>query len=289
MSYALLLLLCHGLAWADDISWQVSSDSSAWVGSELNVRYRAQMAPGLTLEPDVLSSATTDFLVLKTAALSDGTWQWTLLPLGEGNLSFTSRWRLNNNAIVAPAVSLAVKTPGITPESEITDIKEPLAARRALWPWLLCAVLGALGWEAWKRWKNRPVADNGALTPQTPALAVEVQAENALRELLRSGLWEQALYADFYLRLTDILRDYLEARYQEPATAMTSQEVSRLVKSKTSDLTTATSVREILSRADLVKFARIKPQENEGTRDVETVRAIIAATTPIVADATSSP
>jgi UDP-glucose 6-dehydrogenase len=85
------------------------------------------------------------------------------------------------------------------------------------------------------------------------------------------------------------LRDYLEARYQEPATAMTSQEVSRLVKSKTSDLTTATSVREILSRADLVKFARIKPQENEGTRDVETVRAIIAATTPIVADATSSP
>jgi hypothetical protein len=97
--------------------------------------------------------------------------------------------------------------------------------------------------------------------------------------LLASGLWEKSQPA-YYLRLTDILRVYLEARYAKPVTAMTSVEVERLVKARAQDLQVGGAVRELLSRADLVKFARAKPGADEGARDAELARSVVKATTP---------
>jgi hypothetical protein len=81
----------------------------------------------------------------------------------------------------------------------------------------------------------------------------------------------------------------LEARYGEPATAMTSVEVARLVKAHEPDLRAAATAREVLSRADLVKFARSKPDAAEGPDDVGRVRALVHATTPSFHDAASAP
>ncbi|HEX4047786.1 MAG TPA: hypothetical protein VH309_08130, partial [Elusimicrobiota bacterium] len=76
------------------------------------------------------------------------------------------------------------------------------------------------------------------------------------------------------------LRVYLEARYGEPATAMTSVEVARLVKSKQPDLKASAIARELLQRADLVKFARIKPGPDDGPNDSRSVLDLVRTTTP---------
>jgi len=261
-------------------SWEVAAATSALVGAETVVVYKPSVAPGARLAPDALASATTDFAVLKAEGRPDGTWAWTLLPLDEGRKSFVARWTLDGAPAAAPAALLPVSTPKVGGDADIEDIKGPIAARRALWPWLLAALLGALAWEAWRRWRAWRASRPETAAPPAPPVAPEETAERALAELAASGLWPRGEHAAYYLKLTDILRVYLEARWGRPATAMTSAEVARLVKREHADLATSAAVRDLLQRADLVKFARIKPAEAEGPADAELVRGVVRATTP---------
>ena len=276
----ILALMLAGNAAAANVSWSVAGDTSALVGSEARIVYRPAMPSGTKLEPDLLASGTTSFAVIKAEAEKDGSWTWTVLPLDEGMLLFTSRWKLDGKDAAAPPVALAVRAPAVPKDADIVDIKGPLAARRAWWPWLLAAALGALAWEAWRRWRTRPAAPGEAPAPAEPPLAPEVAAERALAALTAEGLWERGEHAAYYLRLTEILRAYLEARYGEPATAMTSVEVARLVKAKQPDLKAAAIVRELLQRADLVKFARIKAGPDDGPNDARSLLEVVRATTP---------
>ena len=276
----ILALMLAGNAAAADVTWTVAGDTSALVGSETRIVYRPTVTPvGTKLEPDVLASATTSFAIVKAEAEKDGSWSWTVLPLDEGKLLFVSRWKLDGQAAAAPSVSLSARAPGVPKDADIVDIKGPIAGRRAWWPWLLAAALGALAWEAWRRWKARPRPEGGSAEPVEPPIPPEVAAERALAALAADGIWERGEHAAFYLRLTDILRVYLEARYGEPATAMTSVEVARLVKAKQPDLKISAAVRELLQRADLVKFARFKPAADEGPTDAVRVLEIVRATT----------
>ena len=277
----LLALPLAGKASAADVSWTVVGDTSALVGTETRIVYRPTVTPvGTKLEPDVLASATTSFAVVRAEPEKDGSWSWTVLALDEGKLLFTSRWKLDGQAAAAPPVALAARAPAVPKDADIGDIKGPLAARRAWWPWLLAAALGALAWEAWRRWKSRARPEGAADEPLEPPVPPEVAVELALAELAASQLWERGEHAAYYLKLTDILRAYLEARYGEPAMAMTSVEVARLVKAKQPDLKISGAVRELLQRADLVKFARFKPAADEGPNDAAKVLEIVRATTP---------
>ena len=123
-------------------------------------------------------------------------------------------------------------------DADISDIVGPIKARPALWPWLLAVALLGAGAYAWKRWKSRRLAPDGTPLPSAPVLPPEVIAARAITELRASGLWEND-QAAYYLRLTGILRAYLEARYGEPVTAMTSVEVERLVKARAQSLSSA--------------------------------------------------
>lgn len=256
--------------------WNISSSSVAVVAAESVFVYRGAPAG---LKADAAGSSTSDVIVVK-AEEKDGAWSWSLLPLSTGPISFTARYlAADGSFITAPSVSFAVTSTGLADEEDISDIKEPLKARPALWPWLLAAVLGSLAWYGWRRWKNRRLAPDGTPIPTEPALPPEIVAERAIAELRGSGLWETDQIA-YYARLTDILRQYLESRYGQPVTAMTSVEVERLVKARAQSLQTGGAVRELLSRADLVKFAKAQPGAKEGPEDADLALAVIKATTP---------
>lgn len=210
-----------------------------------------------------LPASTTDFIVVKAEA-KDGAYAVTVLPLAPGMLDFGG-------------TPVEVVEPELSDDADIADIKPPLAARPALWPWLLLALLAAAAWYARRQWRRRQGATPAA--PAEPPVPLEFRIERRLAALEASGLWENGRHGDYYLGLTEILRAYLEERWAVPATAMTSGEVARLVKAR-ADLATAATVRELLERADLVKFARLKPGAQDGPNDVERVRRFVFATSP---------
>jgi hypothetical protein len=141
-------------------------------------------------------------------------------------------------------------------------------------------LFGAAVWEAWRRWRARPAAALAG-PPPAPPEPPDVAALKALDALSASGLWDRGEYPAYYLSLTDIFRRYLEGRYGDPATAMTSTEVARSLRARDLPLAMVGSARELLQRADLVKFARIVPAAEEGPRDCAFVRGLIGATTPV--------
>ncbi len=260
---------------AQQPQWEISSSSVAVLAAESSVVYRGGPAG---LRADAQGSNTSDIIVVK-ATQRDGAWVWTLLPLSTGPLSFVARYQAPDGAAVAaPPISFTVADAELPNEADISDIKGPLKARPALWPWLLAALMAAALWRGWKLWKARRQA---SAPPQrdVSVMPPEEVAARAISELRASGLWEQD-QAAYYLRLTDILRAYLEARYGAPVTAMTSVEVERLVKARAQDLQIGGKVRELLTRADLVKFAKAKTAPEEGPLDAGLALTVIEATTP---------
>ncbi|MEK7389984.1 MAG: hypothetical protein AAB036_09820 [Elusimicrobiota bacterium] len=276
MTLFALILALGASAPAQQDSWQVQASSIAVLAADTTVSYRG--APP-RLQADTPASANEDFAVVK-AQESDGAWVWTILPLSTGTVSFVARYLTEQGQpLAAPPVSFRVEEAVVPKDAEILDIKDPLRARPALWPWLLAATLIGCAWFAWKRLKGRRRALDGASAEPAPSRAPEVIAIEAIEALLASKLWDND-QAAYYLRLTDILRNYLEARYDEPVTAMTSVEISRLVKARAQDLRVGGSVRELLNRADLVKFARAKSSPDEGPRDADLALTLIKETTP---------
>lgn len=270
-----LMLAVVQPAFAQQGQWQVAASSVAFLAAEFPVVYKGAPAGA---QADKEGSSTNDIVVVD-AVEKDGGWSWTVLPLSTGALSFTARFRSpDGKSVAAPSVAFAVAEAELPKEADISDIKGPFKARPALWPWLLAAALAWAAWLGWKRWPRR-LAPGGPPLPAEPALPPEEAAALAIRELRASGLWESD-QAAYYLRLTDILRAYLEARYGEPVTAMTSVEIERLVKARAGSLQVGGSARELLTRADLVKFAKAKPGPDEGPRDADLALALIQATTP---------
>jgi|CXWL01.1.fsa_nt_gi hypothetical protein len=263
-------------AFAQQAQWQVSFSSVAVLAAETVVVYTG--APS-GLKADPTASTNNDVAVVK-AEEKDGAWTWTILPLSTGTISFAARYKTaDGKDLEASAIVLNIKEAKLPEGTEILDIKPPLKAWPALWPWLLAAALGYGAWLAWKRWQQRPMGPDGEPFPLEPPLPPETVAAEAIAELLASGLWEKD-QAAYYLRLTEILRVYLEARYAQPVTAMTSAEVARLVKTRANDLRVGGAVRELLSRADLVKFARAKSASDEGRRDADLALSVIKDTSP---------
>jgi hypothetical protein len=263
-------------ALAQQDPWRVSASSAAVLAAESVVVYGGVPA-GLTA--DAAGSNTRDVVVVK-AEERDGAWSWTLLPLSTGAVTFVARFRdPGGRPVAAPPASFSVGVAPLPNDADISDIKGPIKARPALWPWLLAAALAWAAWRGWRRWKASRLKPDGSAVEAAPVLPPEEIAARAIAELRASGLWEKD-QAAYYLRLTDILRAYLEARYGEPVTAMTSVEVERLVKARAQDLQIGGGVRELLTRADLVKFAKAKPSADEGPRDAELALGLIKATTP---------
>lgn len=270
-----LALLLSPPALAQPSPWQVSASTAAVLAAESVVAYRGAPAG---LKADLEGSHTGDVVVVK-AEERDGAWSWTLLPLSTGTLSFVANFKSpDGRAVAAPPAVFSVTVARLPDDADISDIKPPIKARPALWPWLLAAALAWAAWRGWKRWRAGRGPD-GTPAPAVPVLPPEELAARAIAELRASGLWEND-QAAYYLRLTDILRAYLEARYGAPVTAMTSVEVERLVKARARDLQIGGGVRELLTRADLVKFARAKPGPEEGPRDADLALGLIKATTP---------
>ncbi len=90
-----------------------------------------------------------------------------------------------------------------------------------------------------------------------------VAAIKALEILHNQKLWQNNKHKQYYTRLTDILREYLNGRYGIPAMEMTTDEtLEELVRWEIPDSHFA-NLRDILSTADLVKFAKFVPAEDE--------------------------
>lgn len=94
-------------------------------------------------------------------------------------------------------------------------------------------------------------------------LPPHVVAVNALDKLKERKLTQVGKEKEYYTELTDILRQYIEDRYNINAPEMLTNDILRAVNLATGSQSSSGSLEQILHLADLVKFAKFTPLQNE--------------------------
>jgi hypothetical protein len=97
-------------------------------------------------------------------------------------------------------------------------------------------------------------------------------------KLLGENLWEQGLYKIFYIRIVDILCDYIAARFKINAHRYTSRDLANRMRTVPAFKGDISALRKFFKSADLVKFAKVVPSEAERDLDISELRAIIINT-----------
>ncbi len=113
-----------------------------------------------------------------------------------------------------------------------------------------------------------------AAVPPPPARP----ANEVALERLASLSIEELTSAERYSGVIHVLREYLAGRYRIDALEMTTRELMRALVGEDLKEITDTEIRSVLEDADLVKFARLEPSDEEARGLISTVRRVVVAT-----------
>jgi hypothetical protein len=170
------------------------------------------------------------------------------------------------------------------PEPALKDAAPPVSVvEENLWPaylagGLVAAGLGALLGIAIVR---RLRARRGDRPGPPPRPAHEVALER-LDRLGAYGFLENADNRPFYFAVSEVIREYLGARFGFDSLELTTDElVAQLRRSSGREIVVG-EIQGWLSACDLVKFAKISPSAAESRGALESAIRIVSATRPVV-------
>lgn len=140
----------------------------------------------------------------------------------------------------------------------IRDIYQPFSGFP--WNWLLIALgLLALAVIIYLLLRKRTLPAAALPSWKDPRDPYQ-RARDRLQKLEKSPLMSAGKIKEYYIGLTSLLRFYLFEEFSIDASQMTTPDLSRELKKTGAGLKTSLRAKEFLQKADLVKFARLKPE-----------------------------
>ncbi len=136
-------------------------------------------------------------------------------------------------------------------------------------------LLGIYLYYRFKKKKSLP-----SLFKKAPEVPPHVIALNALKELDAGKHWQNGQYKFYHATLSDIIRAYIEKRWNVPAMEQTTDEIlsSQLITFIDADVKQKLS--SLLRIADLAKFAKLQPLANENEQSMRDATEFVNLTTP---------
>ena len=181
------------------------------------------------------------------------------------------------NVANVPVDTLAQKMYDIKPLMEVEK------SRSELWMWLLGILLGAAvvgGLLYWFVFRKKPLSEEEkvALLPAYDRALLE------LKKLENSKYLIQDEYKQYYSELTDIVRSYLEEDVHVSAMESTTDELIMKLELRRDagelklEDETLKQFKRILQTADLVKFAKSRPESSVAQNDRKSIEEIVTKT-----------
>lgn len=165
-------------------------------------------------------------------------------------------------------------------KTDIRGAKSVLALPESFWLVLLLllalAIAGASAYGIYRRFRK------GEGTPsEIPApLSAEEEALLHLNRLFDSDLLRRGEFKLYYLRLSEILRVYLEKRFHVLAVESTTTEIARLLRETEAARDLQEKILAVLEFADLAKFAKWRPSPAEVLQTNQRSKQIIEESRP---------
>lgn len=186
--------------------------------------------------------------------------------------SFTA----NGSTLKTGELTIQVQAVKVDTTKSIYDIKQPILVSYTIWDWLhdhwiwivigllvIGAIVG-LGYYLGNRKAKQPVVE--VKKPVIPAHTIAIEK---LKALQAKKLWQDGEVKLYYIELTDILREYLEKRYDIKTYEKTTDEIIASLRSTELNDEHRTKLQRILITADLVKFAKEQPTPHDNDEALE--------------------
>lgn len=151
---------------------------------------------------------------------------------------------------------------------------------------LLIFFLALLAWIIVRLVKNKPIIRIIKIKPRQPSHVVAMTRISEIKN--DESLRRDGNAKEYYTRLTDVLREYMNERFGFNATEMTTAEIIdhlRRIEGKEE----VAEVKAILETADLVKFAKMYPAVNENEMNMRNAIGFIDKTKNLEEEKNSQP
>jgi hypothetical protein len=150
---------------------------------------------------------------------------------------------------------------------KIYDIIKPYRAPVTfveILPWILFAALfGALAWVV-LRFIKKYKKSKKAVETVVDLDPAHVIAFRNLEKLREEELWQKGEIKNYYSKLTEIIRQYLENRFKVFSLELTTSEtLETLIKTGFKKDESFKQLKTVLTGSDLVKFAKYNPEPSE--------------------------
>lgn len=186
------------------------------------------------------------------------------------------------------AVSLKVLPVAVTADAQISDYAPPAEPEGKsifdnLPDWMLdywwiilliICLVSAIIW-AYIRYRSK-----GFIIPPKPEPLPYEVALLELKKLKALNLWEQGLEKEYFTRLTDILRLYLDKRFDINAIEMTTPQIIEKLNENQSIKSQREYIKRILDIADFVKFAKVRPLPEDNIAAYDSAWKFVEETKP---------
>ncbi|MBK7764522.1 MAG: hypothetical protein IPI46_14475 [Bacteroidetes bacterium] len=140
---------------------------------------------------------------------------------------------------------------------------------------LLLVVLGVLIWYIRKRMKANKKSE--VIVPEKIILPHE-KALQTLSQIEKEALWQHQQEKIYHTQLTDAMRTYLEEQFNIDCFEKTTTEIIYQVKRNKAFNNSRQALRSIFETADMVKFAKSKPSDDEHVKSLELAVEVVKET-----------
>ena len=128
------------------------------------------------------------------------------------------------------------------------------------------------------RYLNKKAKKKPVIAKPKPKIKPHIIALKALEDLRQKKLWEQGKVKEYYSELTDIIRVYMENRWDVYAMEMVSSEILEELRRIELPETLIEKMESVLTVADLVKFAKWTPLPTDHDITYKNCRSFVEKT-----------
>lgn len=191
-----------------------------------------------------------------------------------------------NSTVTTDTAHMYVAVPKVDMQKGIFDIKPvadlPFQFKEIL-PYLrttgvilaIILIIAAILFYFFVYRKRKKLKNEEEVKDTRPA---DVKALEALYILKEKTLWQQGRVKMYYSELTNIIRHYLDERYELQTMESTSSEIMRDVKRKNIEKEDRENLAVLFQHADIAKFAKGTPEAHENDKSWNDTKQFIERT-----------
>lgn len=276
--------------------------TTLFIGDQTDLHLRATCEVGEQVQLPVLSEELipgieiVDKTIIDTAMLNDGRVQYNqyvTLTSFEDSLFYIAPLPFvsGDDTVWSESLMLNVVQPFEMDSTDmaITDIKGIYKAPIWWWGilrWVLLALaiagIGVGGYYLITYLQSRARKSEDEVLPAEPLRPAEEVALEKLDAIREQKIWQTGQVKEYHTQLTDVVREYIARRFEVSSVEQTSDETLRAMRGLLSDKKELyESLREMLTLADLVKFAKWTATPDENEKSLRSAYTFVKETTPV--------